>query len=75
MVSEKLYDEIVRVTEAFFGGLDCSICANNGNSAVCEYCSNHGGHNYLLFRVGSVHAHSFTEEVLRIVREHEENNI
>lgn len=74
MVSEKLYDEIVHVTEAFFGGLDCSIYANNGNRSVCEYCSNHGEHNYLLFRVGSVHAHSFTEEVLRIVREHEENS-
>ena len=74
MVSEKLYDEIVRVTGAFFSGLDWSVCSNNGDGNVCRYCSNCGEHNYLLYRVNDVHAHNFAEEVLRIVREHEENS-
>ena len=74
MVDKKMYDEIVRVTGAFFSGLDCSVCSNNGDGNVCRYCSNSGEHNYLLYRVGDVHAHNFAEEVLRIVREHEENS-
>ena len=65
-----LYDDVFRVTKAFFGVVDCGNCNGHGEAMACDYCSNHCEHN-LLWNVDDNHAHLFTKEIIKLVKEHE----
>ena len=42
-----LYDDVFRVTKAFFSVVDCGNCNNREDKMACDYCSNHCEHNLL----------------------------
>jgi len=65
-----LYDDVFRVTKAFFSVVDCGNCNNHEDKMACDYCSNHCEHN-LLWNVDDNHAHLFTKEIIKLVKEHE----
>ena len=71
MVSEDLYDDIFKITKAFFCNVDCGNCGGFGTGRACQYCSNNNQHN-LLWNVNDTMAHNFTKEIIKLVLEDED---
>lgn len=69
-----LYDDIFMITKSFFCNIDCGNCNNygDGEKIACSYCSNENNHN-LLWNVNDNHAHLFTKEIIKLVKENENN--
>lgn len=68
-----LYDDIFKITKSFFSNIDCGNCNNTGTKLACEYCSNEWEHN-LLWNVSDAHAHLFTKEIIKILKENDNIN-
>ncbi len=74
---DDLYDDFFKMTKTFFSNVDCGNCNNECGkgleNSACDFCSNNCEHT-LLWSVNNKHTHFFVEELIKIVREHENDN-